>query len=100
MVAEVDLHIGALALPFAVDDDALAKFRMPDRHADREAVLGDAGLRRDHSGGRSVAAVQVAQQILRDLGVASIRLLANHQRHYIGLSGFGIVIDETELLEG
>lgn len=44
--------------------------------------------------------VGLGAQILRDLGVASIRLLANHQRHYIGLSGFGIVIDETELLEG
>ncbi len=43
--------------------------------------------------------VGLGAQILRDLGVASIRLLANHQRHYIGLSGFGIVIAETELLE-
>ena len=43
--------------------------------------------------------VGLGAQILRDLGIASIRLLANHQRHYIGLSGFGIAIAETELLE-
>jgi 3,4-dihydroxy 2-butanone 4-phosphate synthase / GTP cyclohydrolase II len=44
--------------------------------------------------------VGVGAQILRDLGIGSIHLLATHLRHYIGLSGFGIAIAETELLEG
>ena len=43
--------------------------------------------------------VGIGAQILRDLGIASIHLLATHRRHYIGLSGFGIAIAETELLE-
>ncbi|MEZ5836246.1 MAG: hypothetical protein R3D03_10970 [Geminicoccaceae bacterium] len=44
--------------------------------------------------------VGLGAQILRDLGIDSIRLLATHQRHYVGLSGFGIEISETVLLEG
>jgi 3,4-dihydroxy 2-butanone 4-phosphate synthase/GTP cyclohydrolase II len=44
--------------------------------------------------------VGIGAQILRDLGIVSIRLLAAHRRHYIGLSGFGIEIADTELLEG
>jgi 3,4-dihydroxy 2-butanone 4-phosphate synthase/GTP cyclohydrolase II len=44
--------------------------------------------------------VGIGAQILRDLGVSSIRLLATRHRHYVGLSGFGIDIIETELLDG
>jgi 3,4-dihydroxy 2-butanone 4-phosphate synthase/GTP cyclohydrolase II len=44
--------------------------------------------------------VGIGAQILRDLGVASIRLLATRQRHYVGLSGFGIDIVATELIDG
>ncbi|MCB2011981.1 MAG: 3,4-dihydroxy-2-butanone-4-phosphate synthase [Geminicoccaceae bacterium] len=43
--------------------------------------------------------VGIGAQILRDLGIDSIRLLAAHQRHYVGLSGFGIEITETALLD-
>ena len=43
--------------------------------------------------------VGIGAQILRDLGIVSIHLLAAHRRHYIGLSGFGIEIAETELLD-
>lgn len=39
--------------------------------------------------------VGLGAQILRDLGVKSIRLLTNSTRHYVGLSGFGIEIAET-----
>jgi 3,4-dihydroxy 2-butanone 4-phosphate synthase/GTP cyclohydrolase II len=42
--------------------------------------------------------VGLGAQILKDLGVTSIRLLATHHRHYVGLSGFGIDIASTELL--
>ena len=39
--------------------------------------------------------VGLGAQILRDLGVSSIRLIASRNRHYVGLSGFGIEIAET-----
>ncbi|MGH6898819.1 MAG: 3,4-dihydroxy-2-butanone-4-phosphate synthase [Geminicoccaceae bacterium] len=44
--------------------------------------------------------VGIGAQILRDLGVSSIRLLATRHRHYVGLSGFGIDIIDTELIDG
>jgi len=39
--------------------------------------------------------IGMGAQILKDLGVTSIRLLASKERHYVGLSGFGIEITET-----
>ncbi len=39
--------------------------------------------------------VGLGAQILRDLGVHSIKLLSSSTRHYVGLSGFGIEISET-----
>lgn len=44
--------------------------------------------------------VGLGAQILKDLDVRSIRLLASRERHYVGLSGFGISIDETEIIDG
>jgi len=44
--------------------------------------------------------VGIGAQILRDLGITSIRLLATRHRHYIGLAGFGIDIAATELIDG
>jgi 3,4-dihydroxy 2-butanone 4-phosphate synthase/GTP cyclohydrolase II len=44
--------------------------------------------------------VGLGAQILRDLGVSSIRLLASRERHYVGLDGFGLQISATELFEG
>ena len=43
--------------------------------------------------------VGLGAQILRDLGVTSIRLLATRERQYVGLAGFGITIAATELLD-
>ncbi|WP_299480092.1 3,4-dihydroxy-2-butanone-4-phosphate synthase [uncultured Roseibium sp.] len=43
--------------------------------------------------------VGLGAQILKDLGVSSIRLLASRERHYVGLEGFDIKIDETEILD-
>jgi 3,4-dihydroxy 2-butanone 4-phosphate synthase/GTP cyclohydrolase II len=60
------------------------------------------------SGERSASAEARAQtwldiglgaQILRDLNVRSIRLISSSNRHYVGLSGFGIEIAETIRLE-
>ena len=39
--------------------------------------------------------IGLGAQILKDLGVTSIKLLASRERHYVGLEGFGIGIDET-----
>lgn len=39
--------------------------------------------------------IGLGAQILKDLGVSSIRLLASKERYYVGLSGFGIEISET-----
>lgn len=44
--------------------------------------------------------VGVGAQILYDLGVRSIRLIASQERQYVGLSGFGIDITATELTGG
>ena len=44
--------------------------------------------------------VGLGAQILKDLGVRSIRLLSSSKHNYVGLAGFGIEITETEALEG
>ncbi len=44
--------------------------------------------------------VGVGAQILRDLDISSIRLLASRTRTYVGLAGFGIEIVATESLDG
>jgi len=43
--------------------------------------------------------IGLGAQILKDLGVSSIRLLASKKRHYVGLSGFGIEISDTILTD-
>lgn len=43
--------------------------------------------------------VGLGAQILRDLGISSIRLLASQERQYVGLSGFGVTISGTDILE-
>jgi 3,4-dihydroxy 2-butanone 4-phosphate synthase/GTP cyclohydrolase II len=40
--------------------------------------------------------IGLGAQILKDLGISSIRLLASSKRTYVGLSGFGIEIVDTE----
>jgi 3,4-dihydroxy 2-butanone 4-phosphate synthase/GTP cyclohydrolase II len=44
--------------------------------------------------------VGLGAQILKDLGISSIRLLAATRLTYVGLGGFGIEIAGTEMLEG
>jgi 3,4-dihydroxy 2-butanone 4-phosphate synthase/GTP cyclohydrolase II len=43
--------------------------------------------------------VGLGAQILKDLGISSIRLLTSSKRTYVGLGGFGIEIAATEPLE-
>ncbi|MEZ0212287.1 MAG: 3,4-dihydroxy-2-butanone-4-phosphate synthase, partial [Xanthobacteraceae bacterium] len=62
---------------------------MEGEHADSRAL-------RDHNWRE----VGLGAQILRDLGISSIRLLASRTRTYVGLAGFGIEISETESLDG
>jgi len=44
--------------------------------------------------------VGLGAQILRDLGIESIKLHASRERHYVGLEGFGIRITETLTEDG
>jgi 3,4-dihydroxy 2-butanone 4-phosphate synthase / GTP cyclohydrolase II len=43
--------------------------------------------------------IGLGAQILRDLGISSIRLFATRPRTYVGLAGFGIEIGSTEPLD-
>jgi len=44
--------------------------------------------------------VGLGAQILKDLGISSIRLLSSTKFTYVGLAGFGIEITDTETVEG
>ena len=39
-------------------------------------------------------------QILRDLGAQHIRVLTGREMDFVGLDGFGLEVDATELLAG
>jgi 3,4-dihydroxy 2-butanone 4-phosphate synthase/GTP cyclohydrolase II len=41
--------------------------------------------------------IGLGAQILKDLGISSINLIASRERHYVGLQGFGIRIAKTEI---
>ncbi|WP_150496735.1 3,4-dihydroxy-2-butanone-4-phosphate synthase [Roseibium aquae] len=43
--------------------------------------------------------IGLGAQILKDLGVASIQLLSSKERHYVGLEGFDIKIEGTEIID-
>ncbi|MCV6546182.1 MAG: 3,4-dihydroxy-2-butanone-4-phosphate synthase [Cohaesibacter sp.] len=42
--------------------------------------------------------IGLGAQILAELGISSIRLLASKERHYVGLEGFGLEISGTEII--
>ncbi len=44
--------------------------------------------------------IGLGAQILKDIGISSIRLLSSSKRTYVGLGGFGIEIIGTETLDG
>lgn len=68
-------------------------------HQDRNRPVGD---REDHEEARRRESewreIGLGAQILKDLGISSIRLIASRERHYIGLEGFGIHIVRTDIL--
>ena len=61
-----------------------------------------AGEREDHDEARrrenEWREIGLGAQILKDLGISSISLLASRERHYVGLEGFGIKIVRTEII--
>jgi len=68
-------------------------------HQDRNRPAGD---REDHEEARRRESewreIGLGAQILKDLGISSISLIASRERHYVGLEGFGIHILRTEIL--
>ncbi len=42
--------------------------------------------------------IGLGAQILKDLGITSIKILSSRERHYVGLEVFGILISSTEIL--
>jgi len=61
----------------------------------RDAAIGDAhasAAQRE----REWREIGLGAQILRDLGVTSIKLIATRERRYVGVEGFGIAIEGTE----
>jgi 3,4-dihydroxy 2-butanone 4-phosphate synthase/GTP cyclohydrolase II len=42
--------------------------------------------------------IGVGAQILRDLGVSRIRIVAGREVDYVGVEGFGLTLEATELL--
>jgi 3,4-dihydroxy 2-butanone 4-phosphate synthase/GTP cyclohydrolase II len=63
-----------------------------------EIPHGDTGT--DAARSRQWREIGLGAQILKDLGISSIRLLASAKRTYVGLGGFGIEIVATEPIEG
>jgi 3,4-dihydroxy 2-butanone 4-phosphate synthase/GTP cyclohydrolase II len=71
---------------------------------------GSAGVPANLSGGERLSSdgaratqwreIGLGAQILRDLGVTSIRLRTDNPRVYVGLSGFGIEISAVEPIDG
>ena len=73
---------------------------MPTGQSRRTARRRTPAATTEPARGRQWRDVGIGAQILRDLGISRITLLATGHRHYVGLSGFGIDIVATELLEG
>ena len=58
---------------------------------------GDTGA--DAARSKQWREIGLGAQILKDIGISSIRLLSSSKRTYVGLGGFGIEIVGTETLE-
>lgn len=68
----------------------------PDGAAPPAASDRHQSSRKRHERWREIG---LGAQILRDLDVSSITLIATQHRQYVGLAGFGIEIAETEIVE-
>jgi 3,4-dihydroxy 2-butanone 4-phosphate synthase/GTP cyclohydrolase II len=69
-------------------DDDRNRATLQDREAHAEAKVREEEWRQ----------IGLGAQILKDLGITSIRLLSSRERHYVGLEGFGIQITKTDIL--
>jgi 3,4-dihydroxy 2-butanone 4-phosphate synthase/GTP cyclohydrolase II len=88
----------------------LNRFKAEERGALVYLREGTAGVPANLSAAHATASDEVratqwreiglGAQILRDLGVTSIRLRTDNPRTYVGLSGFGIEISAVEPLDG
>ncbi len=71
--------------------------------AQGRSVRAREGLAEDHGTAQAREEqwreVGLGAQILKDLGVSTIRLVTSKPRHYVGLAGFGIEIESTEIVE-
>ncbi|KFB10768.1 3,4-dihydroxy-2-butanone-4-phosphate synthase [Nitratireductor basaltis] len=68
-------------------------------HQERRPVGGEAEAHREALQRESEwREIGLGAQILRDLGISSIKLIASRERHYVGLEGFGIRISSTEIV--
>ena len=63
-----------------------------------EIPHGDTGTEAARS--RQWREIGLGAQILKDLGISSIRLITSRKLRYVGLAGFGIAIIGTVPLEG
>src|SRR5207253_7356583 len=59
---------------------------------------GDTGT--DAARSKQWREIGLGAQILKDLGISSIRLLTSSKFTYVGLAGFGIEITDTEMTDG
>ena len=67
--------------------------------SEAHALILKSGLLNAYDREETFAAGETERAILRDLGVSSIRLIASRELHYVGLDGFGIAIEATDLLD-
>jgi 3,4-dihydroxy 2-butanone 4-phosphate synthase/GTP cyclohydrolase II len=90
---------------------ALARFKKEGRGVIvflRDGTAGVPVFEIPHKGDSETEAARSQQwreiglgaQILKDLGITSIRLLTSSRRTYVGLGGFGIEIATTEPIDG
>ena len=63
------------------------------------STVGEGTTASEHERNVQWREVGLGAQILRDLRISSIQLLATRSRTYVGLAGFGIEISATEPLE-
>ncbi len=64
------------------------------KNGDKNGEKGDAGSEAERQ--RQWREIGLGAQILKDLGIASIRLITAAKHRYVGLAGFGIEIVSTE----
>ena len=65
-----------------------------------QAIPQDGGTESEVARSRQWREVGLGAQILKDLGISSIRLLSSAKLTYVGLAGFGIEIVSTETMDG